>query len=65
VPHGHWHTTTTILCGRHPGGAGRNAALRRVRWRRLKGGHQLPKVIAGVTFQNGVEVTGTPEQSAA
>jgi putative transposase len=34
-------------------------------WRRLKGENQLPKVIAGVTFQNGVEVTDTPKQSAA
>jgi hypothetical protein len=30
----------------------------------LKGEDQLPKVIAGVTFQNGVEMTGTPKQSA-
>ena len=34
-------------------------------WRRLKGENQLPKVIAGVTFRNGVEVINTPEQSAA
>ena len=34
-------------------------------WRRLKGENQLPKVIQGVTFQNGVEVIKTPEQSAA
>jgi putative transposase len=34
-------------------------------WRRLKGENQLPKVVAGVTFQNGVEVTNTPEQNAA
>lgn len=34
-------------------------------WRRLKGENQLPKVVAGVTFRNGVEVTDTPEQSAA
>ena len=27
-------------------------------WRRLKGENQLPKVIQGVTFKNGVEVTG-------
>src|SRR6266849_5823780 len=26
-------------------------------WRRLKGENQLPKVVAGVTFRNGVEVT--------
>ena len=25
-------------------------------WRRLKGENQLPKVIAGVTFKDGVEV---------
>jgi transposase-like protein len=34
-------------------------------WRRLKGDNQLPKVVAGVTFRNGVEVTNTPEQHAA
>jgi len=34
-------------------------------WRRLKGENQLPKVVAGVTFQNGVEVANTPEQFAA
>ena len=34
-------------------------------WRRLKGENQLPKVVQGVTFRNGVEVTGTPEQTAA
>jgi putative transposase len=34
-------------------------------WRRLKGENQLPKVIQGVTFRNGVEVTDTPAQTAA
>ena len=34
-------------------------------WRRLKGVNQLPKVVQGVTFNNGVEVTNTPAQSAA
>lgn len=34
-------------------------------WRRLKGENQLPKVIEGVTFTNGVEVTNTPEHNAA
>src|SRR4051794_12662246 len=34
-------------------------------WRRLKGESQLPKVIQGVTFRNGVEVTNTPAQTAA
>ena len=34
-------------------------------WRRLKGEHQLPKVVQGVTFTNGVEVIDTPAQSAA
>jgi len=32
---------------------------------RLKGGDQLPEVVQGVTFRNGVEVTDTPAQSAA
>jgi putative transposase len=34
-------------------------------WRRLKGENQLPKVVQGVTFTNGVEVTDAPEQTAA
>jgi putative transposase len=34
-------------------------------WRRLKGENQLPKVIQGVTFRNGVEVTEAPAQTAA
>src|SRR3954462_13355840 len=34
-------------------------------WRRPKGENQLPKVVAGVTFRNGVEVTEAPEPTAA
>jgi putative transposase len=34
-------------------------------WRRLKGENQLPKVVQGVTFTNGIEVIKTPAQSAA
>jgi putative transposase len=34
-------------------------------WRRLKGENQLPKVVQGITFRNGVEATDTPEQTAA
>jgi putative transposase len=34
-------------------------------WRRLKGENQLPKVIQGVTFRNGVEVINAPEKTAA
>jgi putative transposase len=34
-------------------------------WRRLKGENQLPKVVQGVTFTNGVEVTNAPAQNAA
>jgi putative transposase len=34
-------------------------------WRRLKGENQLPKVVQGVTFTNGVEVINTPVQNAA
>jgi transposase-like protein len=34
-------------------------------WRRLKGENQSPKLIQGVTFRNGVEVTDTPAQTAA
>jgi putative transposase len=34
-------------------------------WRRLKGENQLPKVVQGVTFRNGVEVINPPAQNAA
>ena len=34
-------------------------------WRRLKGENQLPKVVAGVTFQDGTEVTQQPSTRAA
>jgi len=34
-------------------------------WHKLKGENQLPKVVQGVTFRNGVEVTTTPAQNAA
>jgi putative transposase len=34
-------------------------------WHKLKGENQLPKVVQGVTFRNGVEVTKTPAQNAA
>jgi putative transposase len=34
-------------------------------WRRLKGENQLPKVIEGVRFRDGVEVPATDAQDAA
>jgi putative transposase len=34
-------------------------------WHRLKGENQLPKVVQGITFCNGVEATNTPAQNAA
>ena len=34
-------------------------------WRRLQGQYQLPKVITGVTFRDGVEVIPTSDQRAA
>ena len=34
-------------------------------WHRLKGENQLPKVVQGITFRDGVEVTDTPAQHAA
>lgn len=34
-------------------------------WRRLKGDNQLPKVVRGVRFADGIEVTNTPSQNAA
>src|SRR3974390_521941 len=34
-------------------------------WRRLKGENQLPKVVQGVRFQNGIEVTEMPAHHAA
>ena len=33
--------------------------------RRLKDGDQLPKVVQGVTFRNGVKVVAAPAQNAA
>ena len=35
------------------------------KWRRLKGRNQLPKVIKGITFTNGIEVTDAAKTSAA
>ena len=34
-------------------------------WRRLQGENQLPKVIQGVTFRDGIEVTEAASQDAA
>jgi putative transposase len=34
-------------------------------WRRLKGQNQLPKLIAGARFQDGIEVIELKPQSAA
>jgi hypothetical protein len=34
-------------------------------WRRLKGENQLPKVVQGVKFHNGVEVIEMPANHAA
>jgi len=34
-------------------------------WRRLKGTNHLPKVIAGVRFQDGIEVIQVPANHAA
>lgn len=34
-------------------------------WRRLKGENQLPKVVRGVRFADGIEVTKAPSQTAA
>ena len=34
-------------------------------WHRLKGENQLPKVVAGVTFRDGTEVTESPSTRAA
>ncbi len=34
-------------------------------WRRLKGENQLPKVVQGVKFQNGIEVITMPAHHAA
>ncbi len=35
------------------------------KWRRLQGRNQLPKVIEGITFTNGIEVTDAAQTSAA
>ena len=34
-------------------------------WRRLNGRNQLPKIIEGIKFRNGVEVTDATETNAA
>jgi|TARA_R100000365_G_C2717294_1_gene50833 putative transposase len=34
-------------------------------WRRLKGENQLPMVVEGIKFADGVAVTTTPDQHAA
>jgi putative transposase len=34
-------------------------------WRRLKGENQLPKIVRGVIFTNGVEVSSASTQNAA
>ena len=34
-------------------------------WRRLRGENQLPKVVAGVIFRDGTEVTASPDHRAA
>jgi hypothetical protein len=34
-------------------------------WRRLNGANQLPKVVQGVKFKNGIEVTEMPAHHAA
>ncbi|SMH62781.1 Transposase, Mutator family [Azospirillum lipoferum] len=34
-------------------------------WRRLQGENQLPKVISGTTFRDGIEITDTASQNAA
>ncbi len=34
-------------------------------WRRLKGTNQLPKIIAGARFKDGIEVNNVPENRAA
>src|SRR4051812_34202060 len=34
-------------------------------WRRLKGENQLPKIVQGVKFKNGIEVTEMPAHHAA
>jgi len=34
-------------------------------WRRLKGENQLPKIVQGIKFQNGIEVIKMPAYRAA
>ena len=33
-------------------------------WRRLKGENQLPKVVPGISFRNGIEVIDAPAKTA-
>jgi hypothetical protein len=53
--------------GRHRQLVGSNKVVgpRPGAWRRLKGENQLPKVVRGVKFQNGIEVIEMPAHHAA
>jgi hypothetical protein len=59
--------STYVSCLPRPSGrvARHRPAKKLASWRRLKGENQLPKVVQGVTFRNGVEVNKTPAQNAA
>jgi len=46
-------------------GAATLASAKPRRWRRLNGENQLPKVVQGVKFQNGIEVIAMPAYHAA
>jgi hypothetical protein len=43
----------------------RQHSLKLGQWRRLNGTNQLPKVIGGVRFQDGIEVIEVPANRAA
>ncbi len=53
-----WATTAKLLVFKLVMGASKT-------WRRLKGENQLPKVVAGILFRDGTEVTASPDHRAA
>jgi putative transposase len=70
----HIHATTPVQLMRTKGALSQDTARLMVfklvmaaakTWRKLKGENQLPKLIQGVTFRDGVEVINTSQQTAA
>jgi hypothetical protein len=56
--------TCTAYIGRHPGSRWSSSSSR-LSWRRLDGHNQLPKLITGVKFADGIEVVALPAEPQA